>query len=284
MKENIGRLSTVRESKVAQMELVKQEKFAGLDVDFYKNENNEVFMTRNQIGEALGYAQVQRAMNKIHERNKERLDKFSVVVKLGSTDGKSYDTTLYSEKGIYEIMRKSNQPKADDFYDFVYGVIEGLRKGELQIKVTPQTYVEALRALADAEEEKEKLSQEVVGLNHTIGLMQPKIKYLDTILTSTDALNVTQIAKDYGLSGRKLNEILNEERIQYKTGGQWVLYQNHAGEGYTKTHTHSYDKTDGSTGTNLQTKWTQKGRLLIHNILTSKGYVAEMDKMEEEAE
>lgn len=282
MKKNIGRLSTARENKVGQMELVKQEKFAGLDVDFYRNKDNEVFMTRKQIGEALGYTDPTRAMSKIHERNKGRLDEFSVVVGLPTTDGKAYNTTVYNEKGIYEILRKSNQPKADDFYDFVYGVIEGLRKGELQIKTTPQTYIEALRALADAEEEKEKLSQEVVGLNHTIGLMQPKIKYLDTILTSTDALNVTQIAKDYGLSGRKLNELLNEEHIQYKTGGQWVLYQNHAGEGYTKTHTHSYGKTDGSTGTNLQTKWTQKGRLLIHNILVTKGYIAKMDKMEEE--
>lgn len=263
------------------LKLVKTEKFAGLDVDFYRNKDNEVFMTRNQIGNALGYGNPQKAMDNIHARNKGRLDQFSVTLKLGSTDGKSYNTHLYSEKGIYEIMRKSNQPKADDFYDFVYDVIEGLRKGELQIKATPQTYIEALRALADAEEEKEKLSQEVIGLNHTIGLMEPKVKYLDTILTSTDALNVTQIAKDYGLSGRKLNQLLSEEHIQYKTGGQWVLYQKYAGEGYTKTHTHSFDKPDGSTGTSLQTKWTQKGRLLIHNILTDKGYVAEMDKEKE---
>jgi len=282
MKKNIGRLSTARENKVGRMELVKQEKFAGLDVDFYKDENNNIYMTRNQIGAALEYSDPRLAINKIHMRNKERLDKFSTSTKLVLPNGIPQETTLYSEKGIYEIMRKSNQPKADDFYDFVYDVIEGLRKGELQIKTTPQTYIEALRALADAEEEKEKLSQEVVGLNHTIGLMQPKVKYLDTILTSTDAMNITQIAKDYGLSGRKLNELLNEERIQYKTGGQWVLYQNHAGEGYTKTHTHSYGKTDGSTGTNLQTKWTQKGRLLIHNILTAKGYIAEMDKEEAE--
>lgn len=282
MKKNIGRLSTVRENKVGQMELVKQEKFAGLDVDFYKDENNNIYMTRNQIGAALEYSDPRLAINKIHMRNKERLDKFSASTKLVLPNGIPQETTVYNEKGIYEILRKSNQPKADDFYDFVYDVIEGLRKGELQIKTTPQTYIEALRALADSEEEKQKLSQEVVGLNHTIGLMQPKIKYLDTILTSTDALNITQIAKDYGLSGRKLNELLNEERIQYKTGGQWVLYQNHAGEGYTKTHTHSYDKTDGSMGTNLQTKWTQKGRLLIHNLLTSKGYVAEMDKIKEE--
>ena len=146
------------------------------------------------------------------------------------------------------------------------------------VKKVPRTYVEALRALADIEEEKEKLTQEIVGLYHKIGLMKPQVKYLDTILSSTDALSVTQIAKDYGLPVHELNELLNQEHIQYKICEQWVLYQKYAGEGYTKTHTHSFDKPDGSTGTSLQTKWTQKGRLLIHNILTGKGYIAEMDK------
>lgn len=281
MNDNIISSTTGEENKVNKMELVKQEKFAGLDVDFYKNENNEVFMTRNQIGAALEYANPNDAIRLIHRKNMERLNAFSASFKLNGTDGKAYNTRVYNEKGIYEILRKSNQPKADEFYDFVYDVIEGLRKGELQIKAVPQTYVQALRALADAEEEKEKLSQEVIGLNHTIGLMQPKIKYLDTILNSTDTVNITQIAKDYGMSGRRLNELLNEERIQYKVAGQWVLYQKYAAEGYTRTYTHSYDREDGTTGTNLQTKWTQKGRLLIHNILTDKGYVAEMDKEEE---
>lgn len=275
--ENFGRIE-LDSCHTESLELVTTEKFAGLDVDFYRSENNEIYMTRNQIGTALGYSDPHRAMSKVHERNKERLDKFSVVVKLTTVNGKSYDTHLYSEKGIYEIMRKSNQPKADEFYDFVYDIIEGLRKGELQIKATPQNYIEALRALADAEEEKQKLSNEVVGLNHTIGIMQPKVEYLDTILNSTDTLNITQIAKDYGLSGQKLNSILHNESIQYKIGGQWVLYQQHVGKGYTKTHTHTYQKSYGETGTSIQMKWTQKGRLLIHNLLTELGYVAEMDK------
>ena len=281
MKENIGRLSTVRENKVGQMELVKQEKFAGLDVDLYKGENGEVYMTIDQLAQALEYASKSAIENMLTRNEYLKYGEFSSTHDVW-VDEKARNTRLFTEDGIYEITMLSKQPKAKEFRFFIRELLKGLRKGELQIKTTPQTYVEALRALADAEEEKEKLSQEVVGLNHTIGLMQPKIKYLDTILTSTDALNVTQIAKDYGLSGRKLNELLNEERIQYKTGGQWVLYQNHAGEGYTKTYTHSYDKTDGSMGTNLQTKWTQKGRLLIHNILVTKGYIAEMDKMEEE--
>lgn len=281
MKKEIGRLTTARENNVGQMELVKTEKFAGLDIDFYRS-GDDVFMTRKQIGEALGYKNAQKAMDNIHARNKVRLDEFSVTLKLTGTDGKSYDTHLYNEKGIYEIMRKSNQPKADEFYDFVYDIIEGLRKGELQIKAVPQNYVEALRALADAEEEKQMLSNEVVGLNHAIGEMKPKVEYLDTILSSTDSLNITQIAKDYGLTGQELNKILHNERVQYKVGGQWVLYQQHAQKGYTSTHTHLYDKSDGTQGSSVQTKWTQKGRLLIHDILTSLGYVANMDKEEQQ--
>lgn len=282
MKKEIGRLTTVRQNNIGKMELVKQEKFAGHKVDLYKSENNEVYMTIDQLAQALEYSN-RKSIEKIVERNEYlKSQEFSVTDKLSATDGKTYSTRLFTEDGIYEVTMLSRQPKAREFRMFVRELLKGLRKGELQIKATPQNYVEALRALADAEEERQMLSQEVIGLNHTIGLMQPKVNYLDTILTSTDAMNITQIAKDYGLSGRKLNDILHEKGIQYKTGGQWVLYQAHADKGYTKTHTHSYNKSDGSVGTNMQTKWTQKGRLLIHNILTSEGYVAEMDKEEQE--
>ena len=191
MKTEIGRLSTVRESKVG-MELVKQEKFAGMEIDFYRNENNEVFMTRNQIGQALGYAQVQRAMNKIHERNKERLDKFSTVVKLGSVNGKSYDTHLYNEKGIYEIMRKSNQPKADEFYDFVYEVIEGLRKGELQVtqKASYQINdpIERAKRWIEEEEKRQQLQLE----NEE---MKPKALFSDAVSASETSILIGSLAK-----------------------------------------------------------------------------------------
>ena len=105
MKKNIGRLSTVRESKVAQMELVKQEKFAGLDVDFYKDENNNIYMTRNQIGAALEYANPNDAIRLIHNRNKFLKDEeFSVTCKLKAADGKLYQTRLLNKKGIKAII------------------------------------------------------------------------------------------------------------------------------------------------------------------------------------
>lgn len=115
--------------------LVKSENFGAVQCDFYRGKK-EIWMTRKQIGEALEYADPQKAIDKIHLRHKERLDKFSVTLKLGGTDGKMYDTILYSAKGVYEICRWSQQPKANEFFDWVYDMLEGLRTGKIRMEFT----------------------------------------------------------------------------------------------------------------------------------------------------
>lgn len=98
-------------------------------------------MTRQQIGEALEYDNPQNAIDNIHAKHRERLDKFSVTLKVRATDGKRYDTHLYSAKGVYEICRWSRQPKADEFYDNVYEILEGLRLGYLKLSVEKTTHL-----------------------------------------------------------------------------------------------------------------------------------------------
>lgn len=100
---------------MTQLTLVKNSQFGTLKCNYYGNAKGQFFMTRQQIGEALEYADPQWAIDKIHKAYKNRLDKFSVTTKLVATDGKKYETILYSAKGIYEICRHSHQPKADDF-------------------------------------------------------------------------------------------------------------------------------------------------------------------------
>lgn len=111
--------------------LAKEELFQGALVDVWKDSKNCFFMSREQIGRALEYKNPQGAIKDIHARNQKRLDQFSVKRKLRSTDGKLYETTLYSKRGIYEICRKSNQPKADAFFDWVYGILDALERGEI---------------------------------------------------------------------------------------------------------------------------------------------------------
>lgn len=127
------------------------------------------------------------------------------------------------------------------------------------------------RALKVADETIRSLSVEVKALSNKIDEMQPKVSYLDKILESKDTMLVTQIAKDYGMSAKGFNKMLHDLCIQHKVGGQWVLYSKYQGEGYTHSHTHSFDYEDGSKGTSLNTEWTQKGRLFLYNFLKEHG-------------
>lgn len=107
-----------------------------------------------------------------------------------------------------------------------------------------------------------------------IAEFQPVRDYVDEILSSTSTLTTTQVAADYDLSARALNKILHEAKLQRSVNGQWILYKDEMGKGYTKSETFTFTRTDGRLDSKIQTKWTQKGRLRIHEILTDKGIQA----------
>ncbi|WP_294727557.1 phage antirepressor KilAC domain-containing protein, partial [uncultured Fusobacterium sp.] len=102
--------------------------------------------------------------------------------------------------------------------------------------------------------------------------------YIDTILSSPNALAISQIAADYGMTGAELNKTLHEKGVIKKIGGQWLLCKKYLGKGYTQSKTYSYKTVLGFDRTVIATYWTQKGRLKIHEILTSLGIQANQDK------
>lgn len=54
----------------------------------------------------------------------------------------------------------------------------------------------------------------------------PKVSYYDVVLQSDSLLTTTAIAKDYGLSAKKLNRILRDAHVQFVQSGRWFLYAN----------------------------------------------------------
>ncbi|WP_235439717.1 phage antirepressor KilAC domain-containing protein [Paenibacillus sp. DMB20] len=104
-----------------------------------------------------------------------------------------------------------------------------------------------------------------------------RLTYLDEILRSEDTLNISQIAADYGLTAQRLNQILKEAGIQKRSGGQWILCARYHRRGLTKSVTHPIPLETGGTKTVLHTRWTQAGRLLIHQTLTERGIQANQD-------
>lgn len=116
------------------LKLVKQGEFLGTKCDFYVDEEERIYMSRTQIGYALQYKQPQHAILMVHQRHKERLDKFSVEV-AGSQfvtpiykNNNAEKVFMYVERGVYEVCRWSNQKVADDFNDWVYEVIQSIKK------------------------------------------------------------------------------------------------------------------------------------------------------------
>lgn len=142
----------------------------------------------------------------------------------------------------------------------------------------PQNYKEALVALVDQVDKNEKLHTENLMLEQRVREYEPKMTYLDQIIHSKDTVTVTQIAKDYGISGKELNKILHEERVQYKQNEQWLLYSKHQNMGYTKSTTLDILHNSGERSVRMNTRWTQKGRLFIHELLIKRGIIPFMDR------
>lgn len=198
------------------------------------------------------------------------------VISIDTLGGKQ-DMGVVNEPGLYSLVLGSRKPEARTFKRWItHDVIPSIRKtGGYSL---PKDYPAALRALADSEERRLALETENGAQRQEIADFQPMRQYLDKILSSPGALATTQIAADYGISAKKLNKILHAEGIQRCVNGQWILYREHMGKGYTKSATTPITHGDGAPDAKMHTYWTQKGRLLIHQILTARGILAVMDR------
>lgn len=125
-------------------------------------------MTREQIGAALEYADPDKSIANIHERNKDRLDKFSTILKLRKVEGNrevSRDITSYVAKGIYEICRFSRQAKADAFMDWVWDVIDTIKKHGMyatdELLNNPDLAIKVFQQLKEERESRVKLQEQI---------------------------------------------------------------------------------------------------------------------------
>lgn len=134
-------------------------------------------------------------------------------------------------------------------------------------EVIPKDLPAALRMAAEIAEKAQALQIENTQQKQIINEMQPKASYYDLILQNNTLMSVTQIAKDYGMSAKKMNSLLHELGVQYKQGGIWFLYEKYQCDGYTQSKT--FSTADGEN--RFHTYWTQKGRLFIYHLLKNQG-------------
>ena len=232
--------------------------------------DGEPWMVGKDVAAALGYQNPSKALAD-HVDNEDKLNNESLS-SLGQRGG-----WLINESGLYSLVLSSKLPGAKKFRRWVTaGVLPSIRKtGGYNL---PKDYPSALRALADLEEKRMALEAENEAQRQMIADLQPIKQYVDKILSSTGTMATTQIASDYDMSACRLNKILHEEGVQYNVNGQWILYRKHMGKGYTSSKTVDIVRSNGEQDTKLNTVWTQKGRLMIHGILSKRGIEAVMDR------
>ena len=189
---------------------------------------------------------------------------------------KTIDANFIPEGDLYRLIIRSKLPAAERFEKWVFDeVLPTIRKYGAFINED-----ELLRMQEDSDYSAELLRnltaerKKNTALIGRVAQLTPKAHYHDIILQCPDAVQVSIIAKDYGMSAVAFNKLLYKLKVQYRIGKTWLLYQFHQGNGYTVTNTY----TKNGMTTLIHTCWTQRGRHWLYELLKSHGILPEVEK------
>ncbi len=253
--------------------------------------NGEPWLVGKDVAQALGYSNPRKALDD-HVDQEDKMQGDGVTIR--DPMGREQHPTIINESGLYSLVLSSKLPGAKKFRRWVTAeVLPSIKKHGAylsdaaieRVLTDPDTIIRLATDLKHEREQRralearnETLTMENEAQRQVIADFQPIQQYVDQILASARTMTITQIAADYDMSARKLNRILHEAGLQRNVNGQWILYRNQMGRGYTKSKTIQITRSDGRPDTILQTEWTQRGRLRIHEILTERGIRAVMDR------
>jgi len=227
------------------------------------NKNGEPWFVAADVCRVLELGNPTMALERLDEDEK-------ALISIEGLSRGNDNANIINEPGLYTLILGSRKPQAKAFKRWItHNVIPSIRKHGLyatdELLADPDILIAALQELKVERERTKMLQLSAAIQEQQIAEMQPKVSYYDLILQNKNTVPVTQIAKDYGMSGRALNKLLHELGIQYKMRDTWLLYQEYANRGYTQSRTHTIDANRSV----MHTYWTQKGRLFLYDLLKS---------------
>lgn len=205
---------------------------------------------------------------------------------ISDSPGRQRVVNFITEDGLYDVILDSRKPEAKKFRKWVTSeVLPTIRKhgaymtkNALERAITEPDFLIQLATTLKEEKAKRQEAEHICKNQMLlIGELEKKVSYLDLILSSTSTMTITQIAQDYGMSGQRMNKLLHGLRIQYKVGEQWILYAEYKDKCYVSSETIHFMTNEGVPCTTLNTKWTQKGRLFLYDILKKEGILPKME-------
>lgn len=234
-------------------------------------------MSSLEIAELTGkqHSNVMRDIRKILEQGVSEINFELSSYKQQQPNGGYKDVACYNltKKGCLILASGYNAKLREKIIDRWEKLETEKRNGGYQV---PSTFREALLLAAKQQEQLEQQQKQIEHKQATIESQAtelekqaPKVAYVDNVLQSVNTYNTNLIAKEMGMSAETLNKKLQEIGVQYRQGGVWVLTHKYQNKGYTKTRTHTFTRSDGTTGTSMLTVWTESGRAFIHQVIES---------------
>lgn len=193
------------------------------------NENHEPVVSGRQLHETLGVKTAYK-------------DWFPRMTEYGFTEGEDFNPLKIEqvrEEGTRKVKRQIEDHVIKLDMAKEIAMIQLTDKGKevrtyfIQVEKdfnSPEKIM--ARALLMADKKIKLLESQNENLLIELEEANKNADYLDLILQTKDSLTITQIAQDYGISARKMNQLLKQERIQRIVNGQWVLYAKYLGKGY----------------------------------------------------
>lgn len=246
-----------------ELQIINEQEVLGKHFIVYGTADEPLFVAKD-IAEWIEYdlSSVNKMLDKIDEDEK--------LVGTLFRSGQNREVWFLTENGLYEVLMQSRKPLAKKFKKKVKEILKSIRKHGLyaidDLLDNPDMAIAALQKLKEERQLRLQAQEEIAQKNQIIQELQPKATYYDLILQSESLVAISVIAKDYGMSARKLNDLLHELKVQFKQGSTWLLYQKYASKGYTQSKTHTID----AERSKMHTYWTQKGRLFIYDLLKNK--------------
>ena len=241
--------------------------------------DGEPWFVGKDVAEALGYSNARDALAK-HVDNEDKKILTSQNATLEKLNIPNRGLTIINESGLYSLVLSSKLPQAKVFKHWVTAeVLPSIRRHGAyataptieKIIASPEFGIALLKNLQQEQNMRREAEQRVRKL-------QPLADYTALILACPETVSVSQVAQDYGMSAVAFNRILNRAGIQYSVGGQWVLYAAYKDRGLVQSYTFNYRHNDGTDGCRMYTRWTQRGRLFLYDILKKMGIIPMIEK------
>ena len=172
--------------------------------------------------------------------------------------------TYIPEGDVYRLIIRSRLPSAVRFEAWVCDeILVSIRRDGAYI--TPEVLDKMRSDKAFADSLLQRLAVESAKTDALLDCVEelaPKAKYCDDILQAPEAIPVSFIAKDYGMTAIAFNKLLHSLGVQYKIRHTWLLYARYQDKGYTKSETVKIDDICF-----VSTLWTQRGRAFLYDLL-----------------